>query len=40
MQKTMKHKMEKEEYKEEYVKRSSVEGPFGILKQQYHIEKK
>ena len=39
MQKAMKHKMEKEEYKEEYAKRSSVEGPFGILKQQYHIEK-
>ena len=35
----MQAKMEKEEYKEEYAKRSSVEGPFGILKEQYQIEK-
>lgn len=31
-------KMEKEEYKEEYTKRSQVEGPFGPLKIQYNIE--
>ena len=35
MQKAMQAKMEKEEY----AKRSSVEGPFGILKEQYQIEK-
>ena len=33
MQKAMQAKMEKEEYKKEYTKRSSVEGPFGILKE-------
>ena len=32
-------KMEKQEFKDEYVKRSSVEGPFGILKEQFNIEK-
>ena len=32
-------KMEKKEYQKEYEKRSSVEGPFGILKEQYNIEK-
>lgn len=39
LQKAMNQKMEKEEYKEEYAKRSSVEGPFGILKEQFQIEK-
>ena len=36
MQKAMNQKMEKQEYKDEYAKRSSVEGPFGIFKEQYH----
>jgi len=31
-------KMEKEEYKKEFSKRPSVEGPFGIFKEQYHVE--
>lgn len=31
-------KMEKEEYQEEYNKRPCVEGPFGTLKEYYHIE--
>ena len=31
--------MEKKENKEEYSKRSCVEGPFGVLKQQFDIEK-
>jgi len=31
----MDHKMEKQEYKDEYTKRSSVEGPFGIFKEQF-----
>ena len=35
----MNHKMEKQEYKEEYAKRSSVEGPFGIFKEQFQLEK-
>ena len=35
----MNHKMEKQEYKDEYAKRSSVEGAFGILKEQFQIEK-
>ena len=39
MQKAMNEKMEKQEFKDEYVKRSSVEGPFGILKEQFNIEK-
>ena len=39
MQKAMNQKMEKQEYKDEYAKRSSVEGPFGILKEQFQIEK-
>ena len=39
MQKAMTHKMEKQEYKDEYAKRSSVEGPFGIFKEQFQIEK-
>ena len=39
MQKAMNHKMEKQEYKDEYAKRSNVEGPFGILKEQFQIEK-
>ncbi len=33
MQKAMNQKMEKQEYKDEYAKRSSVEGPFGIFKE-------
>ena len=39
MQKSMNQKMEKQEYKDEYTKRSSVEGPFGIFKEQFQIEK-
>ena len=39
MQKAMNYKMEKQEYKCEYAKRSSVEGPFGIFKEQFQIEK-
>ncbi len=39
MQKAMNEKMEKQEYKDEYGKRSSVEGPFGIFKEQFQIEK-
>ena len=35
----MNHKMEKQEYKDEYAKRSSVEGPFGIFKEQFQLEK-
>ena len=35
----MNRKMEKQEYKDEYAKRSSVEGPFGILNEQFQIEK-
>ncbi|WP_295603949.1 transposase [uncultured Methanobrevibacter sp.] len=35
LQKAMDHKMEKQEYKDEYTKRSSVEGPFGIFKEQF-----
>jgi len=31
-------KMEKEEYKKEFSKRPCVEGPFGIFKEQYHVE--
>ncbi len=37
MQKAMNQKMEKQEYKDEYAKRSSVEGPFGIFKEQFQI---
>ena len=33
MQKAMNQKMEKQEYKDKYAKRSSVEGPFGIFKE-------
>ena len=39
MKKGMQEKMEKEEYKDEYAKRSSVEGPFGVFKEQFNIEK-
>ena len=39
MQKSMTHKMEKQEYKDEYAKRSSVEGPFGIFKEEFQLEK-
>ena len=35
----MNQKMEKQEYKDEYVKRSSFEEPFGILTEQFDIEK-
>lgn len=38
LKKAMWDKMEKEEYKEEYAKRSTVEGPFGVLREQFHIE--
>ena len=38
MQRAMYHKMEKEEYKDEFKKRPCVEGPFGIFKEQFHIE--
>ena len=31
-------KMEREEYKKEFSKRPSVEGQFGILKEQFHVE--
>ena len=31
--------MEKQEYKDEYAKRSSVEGPFGIFKEQFQLKK-
>ena len=39
MKKAMTHKMEKQEYKDEYTKRSSVEGQFGIFKEQFQLEK-
>ena len=39
MQKAMNQKMEKQEYKDKYAKKSSVEGPFGIFKKQFQIEK-
>ena len=39
MQKAMKQKMEKQEYKDEYAKKSIVERLFGILKEQFQIEK-
>lgn len=38
LKKAMWEKMESDEYKEVYAKRSSVEGPFGILKEQFNIE--
>ena len=38
LERAMFFKMEKEEYKEEFSKRPSVEGPFGIFKEQYHVE--
>ena len=38
LERAMFFKMEKEEYKEEFKKRPSVEGPFGIFKEQYHVE--
>ena len=31
--------MEKQEFKDEYAKRLNVEGPFGIFKEQFQIEK-
>ena len=34
----MHYKMEKEEYMEKFNKRPCVEGPFGIFKEQFHIE--
>ncbi len=39
MQKAMINKMEKEKYNKEYSKRSEVEDPYGILKEQFSIEK-
>ena len=39
MQNAMNKKMEKQEYKDEYAKKSRVEGQFGILKEQFQIEK-
>ena len=38
LERAMFFKMEKEEYKKEFSKRPCVEGPFGILKDQYHID--
>ena len=38
LERSMYLKMEKEEYKEEFKKRPSVEGPFGIFKEQYRVE--
>ena len=38
LERVMFFKMEKEEYKKEFNKRPSVEGPFGIFKEQYHVE--
>ena len=31
--------MEKQEFKDEYAKRLNVEGPFGIFKEQFQIDK-
>ncbi|WP_297980870.1 transposase [uncultured Methanobrevibacter sp.] len=39
MKKGMQLKMENDANKEEYSKRSSVEGPFGVFKEQFQIEK-
>lgn len=39
MQKAMTQKMEKQEYKDEHAKKSSVEKLFGIFKEQFQIEK-
>ena len=38
LERAMFFKMEKEEYKKEFSKRPSVEGPFGIFKEQFHVE--
>ena len=38
LERAMFFKMEKKEYKKEFSKRPSVEGPFGIFKEQYHVE--
>ena len=38
LKRAMFFKMEKEEYKEEFKKRPCVEGPFGIFKEQFHVE--
>jgi len=38
LERAMFFKMEKEEYKKEIRKRPSVEGPFGIFKEQYNVE--
>ncbi|WP_458454062.1 transposase, partial [Methanobrevibacter sp.] len=38
LERAMFFKMEKEEYKKEFKKRPCVEGPFGIFKEQYHVE--
>ena len=39
LQKAMNNKMEKQECKDKYSKRSSIEGPFGIFKEQFQLEK-
>ena len=39
MQKAMNHKMEKQEYKDEFIKRSSVEGRLEYSKNNFQIEK-
>ena len=38
LERAMFFKMEKEEYKKEFSKRHCEEGPFGIFKEQYHID--
>ncbi|WP_295603255.1 transposase [uncultured Methanobrevibacter sp.] len=38
LERAMFFKMKKEEYKKEFSKRTCVEGPFGIFKEQYHID--
>lgn len=38
LERAMHLKMEKEENKQEFSKRPCVEGPFGVLKEQFHVE--
>ena len=38
LERAMFFKMEKEEYKKEFSKRPCVEGPFGVFKEQFHVE--
>ena len=40
MQKAMPHKLEKQEYKDEYIKSSIVESPFRISKEQLQLKNK